>query len=178
MQVLLYLLTIYLCFLLSGCKTVETIYKPMPRDIKWQWYLEKDENNIINWSEPNFYFALEMWNKEIEKHLDGDWVIFVCHGIDAGFWTTTPNNYLINVPVKEVAKELVRKYPNHVIFIIVCNEGGYELDLEEGEVYYPKQKIWLVPDSFVTRNKTRLLMFKQKQDDNHVGGFLEFSKTD
>lgn len=161
------------CLFLVGCQTPRPIYVERPVKYNWKDHLEADDLQIINWMEQADYKKLILWKAETITHLNGDVIVFGCHGMDiGGDWLLAPRNGLVHLPASLVARELSEKYKGQIVLMVVCNSGGYKLYDAETPLYYAIKNVWMIPNRYVSENSLR---FYLKPDT--IGDIIQFEQT-
>lgn len=111
----------------------------------------------------------EEWVIETQRRYD-KFVLVLCHGTElAGQWYATPD-LSPPLPVRELVRDVRRRFPERRIVLIVCNPGGFIL--REPGVSFATTLVWTLPDSFVNP----FANYMRDLPHNYVGDINEFKE--
>lgn len=99
----------------------------------------------------NYYATcLVMWAAEVDKHIDGDFVLFLSHGASIqDTWVCEygpPYFYTVQGVVEDIRKDLGPRNSETPIILIVCNPWQFTIS-DDPNVFYGDANIFLWPDS-------------------------------
>lgn len=138
-------------------------------------YSPYDEKSTLNEAREDYLnHCLVPWSREISRHLNEEFVIFFSHGlvINDTWMSSISHNQFYNV--QEIANELIERYPDMPIVLIICNP---EKDtIQAVNVYYCLGNCWITPDSAYPEH----IVFARNVEFNWqvVGKFEDFIQSE